>query len=251
MKKIYLSVAILFFSYIVHSQFIVYEIDQGRTPYTDYQIFETHSLDLTLGSTTFDFRIKNTSDSPIKVRIKVESLINTTGDGELCVNGLCSHPIYQGDIYPLNADYLEIQPGELQPYANGSKWGNYSAGIDPSKPADYVLKFYQINNAGSEIGTPLHVICRYTAESSAVDNLGQTSDVSIYPNPADDVLTIDNSAAQVTGIKIYDMTGKLVKQSDISNYTQAIDISDLNPGIFLVSLSGDKKIISQQKLIVK
>jgi len=251
MKNIYLLISILLLGYNVNAQFIVYEIDQGTTPYTDYQVFETHSTDLTLPSTTFDFRIKNTGNSPIKVRIKIESLINTNGDAEMCVNGLCSHPVFQGDVYPLNTSYLVIQPGGLQPYANATKFGNYETGIDPSQPVDYVLKFYQVNDNGYEIGTPLHIICRYTSNSSGINDFKQTDSAFVYPNPAKDVITISHSSTKISNIKIFDITGKQVKGINISDNKQTIDISDLQQGLYLVSLFDDKKIVSQQKLIVK
>jgi len=251
MKNIYLIISILFLSYTINAQFIVYEIDQGTTPYTDYQVFETHSTDLTLPSTTFDFRIKNTGTSPIKVRIKVESLINTNGEAELCVNGLCAHPVFQGDIFPLNADYLEIQPNELQPFADSSKFGNYETGIDPSQPVDYVLKFFQVNDNGYEIGTPLHIICRYTSGASGIDDFKQTDLPFVYPNPANDMITISHSSTKISNIQIFDITGKQVKSLNISDNKQTIDISGLQQGLYLVSLFDDKKIVSQQKLIVK
>jgi len=249
MKKFCLVIAVFLLTHTVYAQFIVYEADQGTTPYTDYQVFETHSVDLTLWSTTFDMRIKNTGDSPIRVRIKVESFTNTNGEAEFCVNGLCSSPVFQGDIYPLNADYLEIQPGELQPYAGGTKFGNMTTGIDQTQPVDYVLKFFQINEAGNEIGTPLHVICRYTNTAVATEDIEQAEAPSIYPNPADDVITISQPLAKVSGIKICDMSGKLIKQYNISDNT--IDISELNQGMYLVLLFNDEKIISHQKLMVK
>ena len=251
MKKFYLIIAVFLFSYNAYSQFIVYEADEGTTPYTDYQVFETHSIDLLLPSTTFDFRIKNIGSNPIKVRIKVESLINTNGNAEFCVNGLCSSPVFEGDIYPLNAEYLEIQPGGLQPDADGSKFGNLETGIDPSQPVDYVLKFYQVNDAGNEIGTPLHVICRYSANPTSVNSIEETGIPYIYPNPANDVINVKNSSVEISGIKICDITGKIVKQLGITNNEQVVDISDLNNGLYLVSIFKDKKIISQQKLVVK
>jgi len=251
MKKIYLFLSIFLLAYNVNAQFIVYEVDEGTTPYTDYQVFETHSTDLTLPSTTFDFRIKNTGSSPIKVQIKVESLINTNGDAELCVNGLCASPVFQGDIFPLNADYLEIQPGELQPDANATKFGNYGQGIDPSQPADYVLKFYQINDNGNEIGTPLHIICRYTNDSSGINDIKQTDLPFVYPNPANDVIAISHSSTKISNIKIFDITGKQVKSLNLQDGKQTIDISDLQQGLYLISLFDKKNIVSQQKLIVK
>ncbi len=166
-----LSAFILLLSSNVKSQFVVYEEDEGKKPYTDYQIFETHSTDLTKPETLFDFRILNTGDTIIDVRIHIDSVLNSDGDAEFCINENCSHPVLQGFNYPFEGEHLYIEPGHLQPYASTCKFANRTEGIDKNLPVDYVLKFYQIDKTGKEVGTPLHVRCRYTSKTSATDKL--------------------------------------------------------------------------------
>jgi len=71
--------------------------------------------------------------------------------------------------------------------------------------------------------------------------------IMLYPNPAKQILNII-SQVPLTDIKLYDISGLLIKHNAISNRT--IDISGLKNGIYFVKLTaGDKKII--EKFIVQ
>lgn len=59
---------------------------------------------------------------------------------------------------------------------------------------------------------------------------------SIYPNPSDNYINI-NSDENITDIKIFDITGKLVKQINNNN---RINISNFNTGVYLLSVTTDK-----------
>ncbi|MDR1544157.1 MAG: discoidin domain-containing protein [Prevotellaceae bacterium] len=61
------------------------------------------------------------------------------------------------------------------------------------------------------------------------------SQISIYPNPATDILYI-GGIAEKTAVKIYDSTGHLLKQQQISG---EINVSDLQQGIYLLTV-GEK-----------
>jgi hypothetical protein len=66
---------------------------------------------------------------------------------------------------------------------------------------------------------------------------------SIYPNPAEDVLNIEltENTNQLL-VEIYDITGKKIKNMDFSGVKQriSINVSDLNSGMYIVSLSANR-----------
>jgi hypothetical protein len=66
---------------------------------------------------------------------------------------------------------------------------------------------------------------------------------SIYPNPAEDVLNIEltENTNQLL-VEIYDITGKKIKNMDFSGVKQriSINVSDLNSGMYIVSLSANQ-----------
>ncbi len=66
---------------------------------------------------------------------------------------------------------------------------------------------------------------------------------SIYPNPAQDVLMIDNNTSEMYKINIFDLDGRLVNVP-YSTYGQSrIDLTPFNNGIYHLQLITDKNII--------
>ena len=69
--------------------------------------------------------------------------------------------------------------------------------------------------------------------------------ISIYPNPANDVLMVFNeSVFEITCIKVYDTLGKLVLEQNTS-YSQ-IDISSLSTGLLFVQIDTDKGLVTKK-----
>ncbi|MDD3320324.1 MAG: T9SS type A sorting domain-containing protein [Paludibacter sp.] len=73
---------------------------------------------------------------------------------------------------------------------------------------------------------------------TAVRNVVSNIEFSIYPNPASQFIKINNEL-KISVIQIIDINGKSVKQ--INNFESAsIDISELNSGIYLLTVKTDK-----------
>lgn len=72
---------------------------------------------------------------------------------------------------------------------------------------------------------------------------------SIYPNPATNTVNIEFSSLPNTDtVRVYDITGKLVKSQAIQELTTTISIRDLTSGVYLVQLETSGHT---QKLIIK
>jgi parallel beta-helix repeat protein len=66
--------------------------------------------------------------------------------------------------------------------------------------------------------------------------------MSLYPNPAKNTITIKNSDEEsLNAIKLFDYQGKLVLETEVGEKIQTIDISDFNPGIYIVVIGSDVK----------
>ena len=60
--------------------------------------------------------------------------------------------------------------------------------------------------------------------------------ISIYPNPANNVLNID-SASELNSVRFYDVTGRMVKLIDMKgDFSRAMDVADLNNGIYILQV---------------
>ncbi len=73
--------------------------------------------------------------------------------------------------------------------------------------------------------------------------------LNVYPNPVNDVLTIDN-CTEVTTIKVFDITGRVLSVLQNSgNNKLNIDVSSWNSGVFLIQLSNDKGQTKVERII--
>ena len=77
----------------------------------------------------------------------------------------------------------------------------------------------------------------------------EQSGIAIYPNPAKGMLTIQNYSG-VASLKLYDLTGRLIKQRSIGrNTAQQIPVSDLKNGLYLISIQTEKGILTKKIVI--
>jgi len=74
--------------------------------------------------------------------------------------------------------------------------------------------------------------------------------VSIYPNPASEVINIHSNKLLNATVSVTDLTGKVVKNSTISGLTASINTSGLNNGIFFVTIT-DGNSTSTQKVVIR
>lgn len=69
---------------------------------------------------------------------------------------------------------------------------------------------------------------------------------SLYPNPASNYVRINSGITDEAKVCIYDMTGRLVKEVNISEINTTIDLNDINKGVYFVDVNG-----KVEKLIVE
>lgn len=93
-----------------------------------------------------------------------------------------------------------------------------------------------------------------------LDTLGFTStlatdqfdalEISVYPNPANDLVTISNTTnAIISNVEMTDLNGRIVKNTSLNATEGQINISDLSTGVYLMKVSSDQG--STTKKIIK
>ena len=82
-----------------------------------------------------------------------------------------------------------------------------------------------------------------TSIATPVEN-DQAAGAVLYPNPASDLLHV--SGMDVASVKIYSLTGQLVKEV---LHTAVVDVSDMETGIYVVSVT-DRQNNSIRKMTV-
>jgi len=76
-------------------------------------------------------------------------------------------------------------------------------------------------------------------------SLGSDTKISVYPNPANDLIYIKNASETTYFVAIYRIDGVLISQKQISS-NQPINISDLTSGLYLIRIENQAfKFIKQ------
>ena len=94
------------------------------------------------------------------------------------------------------------------------------------------------------------------ASKQSVDFATETinNNVSVYPNPVRDVLTVEvtTEVAQNTVVKVFDMSGRLVKQiqanAEIGLNNIAVNLSDVSAGVYQVQVFANDKLTHISKV---
>lgn len=82
---------------------------------------------------------------------------------------------------------------------------------------------------------------------------GRPVRLNLYPNPVKHSFTLSFSETpeqQIT-LSIYDINGKLISETTITNDQSQIDVSSFVPGVYLVGIKAEDEIIFSEKIIIQ
>jgi hypothetical protein len=80
--------------------------------------------------------------------------------------------------------------------------------------------------------------------------ISENEKLEVYPNPANSMVTIETGSSNFNFAEIHSLTGATLISKPISSNKTVLDISSLNKGLYLISIKGNARTITQ-KLIVK
>lgn len=84
------------------------------------------------------------------------------------------------------------------------------------------------------------------APTFAAENLGTVSSrntevtnhaIEVYPNPATTGFVIENPFGKNEVMRLFDLNGRMVRETLLHPYTNSVDVSDLNAGIYVIQTS--------------
>ena len=81
---------------------------------------------------------------------------------------------------------------------------------------------------------------KITVQETAGTGMKETNDNYIYPNPANSEIWFSNLSEESNSIQIFNLNGR--KVLDQSIFTNPIDITTLEKGVFVVKLSNKEKV---------
>jgi uncharacterized repeat protein (TIGR03803 family) len=74
--------------------------------------------------------------------------------------------------------------------------------------------------------------------------------ISIYPNPTTGMFTVFSSSLQQSQIEIYNILGKIIYKSTITDSKSEIDLTKESKGIYFVKLMQDNEMVKTEKLVI-
>jgi hypothetical protein len=83
-----------------------------------------------------------------------------------------------------------------------------------------------------------------------VDTNKEKSTINIYPNPSDDIISIEIENINNATIEIYNVSGKLVFSKELKAKVEKIDLSGFSRGMYLVKVSQEQDV-KVGKVVVK
>ena len=157
--------------------------------------------------------------------------------------------VYTGETYPglqgiyLFADYCNNKIGLLDNTMEITYTDAFSEEFFTTFGEDVNGELYI---AGSGSGNVYRII---DTELSAP--AFTASAFSVYPNPANDLVTIEADNISAESVTVYDMSGKLLLHNNISKGNNTVDVKGLPSGLYLLQITGNNGIIYSHKLSIR
>jgi len=79
-----------------------------------------------------------------------------------------------------------------------------------------------------------------------INEINSSEILQIYPNPAINIVHINNTEYQPVKIQIYNIIGDCILQKVLNNSSNEIDINSLSKGIYIIKLSGANWTINRK-----
>ncbi|MBE6327067.1 MAG: T9SS type A sorting domain-containing protein [Bacteroidales bacterium] len=202
----------------------------GKTPYEEYA---TTSTDIRF---PVEYRFEAGDAKTISNKTEWEKFTPTfTKGGDDTVDSIprMMQMVYGNVDLPSNANeysYITLRfvPNDVISYMFTDLTLTGDQNAWPGKPEDYVLGADYLGNM-----IP-------TSFQADVENVVAKGEVSIYPNPATDVITVTNEG--VESVAVYSLTGSLVASSE----SNVVNVANLVKGVYVVKANTEAGVITGQ-----
>lgn len=202
---------------------------------TDTFLEYTEGLDDDPGFDYDEVTLTNISDVAVTVsaRLEMRCYPNDGSGVQFCIPGQCLGP-YTENVQIPGALNFTLEPGESTSELTAHLWDYAGTGS-----AWRVYYFDAFNNADETYIDVVYGECDEQFVIVGVDE-AVASTLTVYPNPANEVLTVANELPAGTLFEIYDMTGRVVSNGQINSTNEQIQIADLTPGYYILDVASAK-----------
>lgn len=118
-----------------------------------------------------------------------------------------------------------------------------------SDPAE--IDFFATTGTATNISAATMVFDNFTAKATSTNTLLDINQIalnnnaiSIYPNPATNILNVNVNGSDISAVQIVDLNGRQVFSKSFSNLSEAqINVNELSTGMYLINItSGDNTV---------
>ncbi|RYY14548.1 MAG: T9SS type A sorting domain-containing protein, partial [Cytophagaceae bacterium] len=74
--------------------------------------------------------------------------------------------------------------------------------------------------------------------------------LSVYPNPANPTGAVTIETAQATSLRVFDLTGRLLRQDATAQHTRTLSLNGLAAGLYVVQATAPDGTMATQRLVV-
>ena len=131
----------------------------------------------------------------------------------------------------------------------------FQLNIQIGTPTHGTENYVAQNPTGSEIQLPVLSYCS-NSTVNVPNHTPSTSSFTVYPNPVNDIVTIDvfnSNKSDANSYRIFDVVGNVIADKNIGSiagsYSEKVDISNYSKGIYFIELIQDG--VKSTKKIVK
>lgn len=183
--------------------------------------------------------------------------VDNTTDGGYIITG-CSQYLNQEGNPPLNIP-LEYLILKLNAFGN-VEWQNHYGGsfiiiassIQQTSDGGYILggqtnMSTATNNSYADYN---YKIIKLAGNQLSTNETIIKNNISIYPNPVKDFVTIDRLPIETT-ISIHDLSGRKIFTKKYSETKVTINTSTFSNGVYIIQVDDQEKTVLSEKLIIK
>lgn len=150
---------------------------------------------------------------------------------------------YQHEDFTGSKNFHGIE--HIQEMPDGSIYTAGSAKLVPGRNHIWIMHLDEHGCLGDD--------CGEVVITDVEDIKSSAGELTIYPNPVQDVLTIDNlDISEVYSYSIVDQQGRLLKTGSISQSAKSdMSVSSLPPGVYYINISSSETRSDSYKFVVK
>jgi len=220
-------------------------------------------VDSLANDTTYSGAVVFSANAPAS-KYLIRYKVDLTNEGTVSSNGVHVATSYQAGGF---------DPSKIRLYSFGSGVYEIINYVDTnSSNSTYTYKFYNGNNAATtetvpgscavagdrSVTVPKDTVlplvcfsgCSACIPSSVKENALNNEIFTLFPNPANNMITINNTETGRYHMQLFDNTGKLIMHKKITTRVSEIDTDHLGNGVYFVRLYDSNGLSQMKKLII-